>query len=132
MTDLDIGEVARRAGVPPSTLRYYEDRGLITPTGRRGLRRQYDPAVLDRLALVSLARTAGFSLTEIATMLPPDAAPRVDRALLTAKADELDATIRRLAALRDSLHHAAACPAPTHMQCATFRRLLRSTHRTEP
>ncbi|MFX7727940.1 MerR family transcriptional regulator, partial [Acinetobacter baumannii] len=41
------------------------------------------------------------------------------------KADELDRTIRRLNAMRDGLRHAAVCPAPSHMECPTFRRLLR-------
>ena len=63
---MDIAQVTRRSGLPPSTLRYYEERGLIAPIGRQGLRRQYDPKVLDRLALISLARAAGFSLEEIA------------------------------------------------------------------
>ena len=44
MGDLDIAEVARRTGVPASTLRYYEEKGLITSTGRRGLRRLFDAA----------------------------------------------------------------------------------------
>ncbi|MFH9012097.1 helix-turn-helix domain-containing protein [Streptomyces sp. NPDC017943] len=124
MTHLDIGDVARRAAVPASTLRYYEDKGLITPVGRRGLRRQYDPSVLERLALIALGRTAGFSLDEIAGMFAPDGEPRIDRGVLTAKADELDRRIRELGVLRDSLRHAAACPAPSHLECPTFRRLL--------
>jgi len=49
--DLDIAEVARRSGVPASTLRFYEKKGLIASTGRRGLRRVFDPRVLERLAL---------------------------------------------------------------------------------
>ncbi|GAA3208421.1 helix-turn-helix domain-containing protein [Actinocorallia longicatena] len=123
---LDIGEVARRSGVTVATLRYYEERGLISSTGRRGLRRQFAPGVLHRLALVSLGRAAGFSLAEIAGMFAPDGTPRLDRLTLTAKADELDATITRLTVLRDGLRHAAACPAPTHMECPTFRALLES------
>ncbi|MDT7839888.1 helix-turn-helix domain-containing protein [Streptomyces justiciae] len=126
MTVLDIGEVARRAGVPASTLRYYEEKGLITSSGRRGLRRQYDPGVLERLALVALGRTAGFSLDEIARMFAPDGRPDIDRRMLAAKAEELEARMRELAVLRDSLRHAAACPAPSHMECATFRGLLRA------
>lgn len=126
MTELDIAEVTRRAGVPASTLRFYEEKGLITPTGRRGLRRQYDPAVLERLALIALGRTAGFSLDEIVRMVAPDGRPRIDRQLLADRADELDTTIRELGALRDSLRHAAACPAPSHAECPTFRRLLRA------
>ncbi|KOU72275.1 MerR family transcriptional regulator [Streptomyces sp. MMG1533] len=125
MTDLDIAEVAHRAGVPASTLRFYEEKGLITSIGRRGLRRQYDPGVLERLALIAAGRTAGFSLDEIARMFAPDGQPRIDRQMLAAKAEELDRTIRELGVLRDSLRHAAACPAPSHMECSTFRRLLR-------
>ena len=124
MTVLDIAEVVERAGVPASTLRFYEEKGLITPVGRRGLRRQYDPGVLQRLALIALARAAGFTLDEIALMFTPDGQPRIDRETLTAKADELDRRITELGVLRDSLRHAAACPAPSHMECPTFRRLL--------
>jgi DNA-binding transcriptional MerR regulator len=126
MTDLDIAEVAHRAGLPPSTLRYYEEKGLIASIGRRGLRRQYDPAVLERLALIALWRTAGFTLDEIARMFAPDGQPRIDRQTLAAKAEELDRRIQELGVLRDSLRHAAACPAPSHMECSTFRRLLRA------
>ncbi|MFC8089760.1 helix-turn-helix domain-containing protein [Streptomyces sp. NPDC057301] len=124
MTDLDIAEVAQRAGVPAPTLRFYEEKGLIASIGRRGLRRQYDSGVLERLALIALGRTAGFSLDEIARMFTPDGQPRIDRQTLSAKAEELDTRIRELGVLRDSLRHAAACPAPTHMECPTFRRLL--------
>lgn len=46
--------------------------------------------------------------------------------LLVAKADELDKTIRQLGAMRDGLRHAAACPAPSHMECPKFRRILRA------
>jgi DNA-binding transcriptional MerR regulator len=121
---MDIGEVARRAGVPVSTLRFYEQKGLIASTGRRGLRRVFDPGVLDRLALIALARTAGFSLDEIARMFTPGGQPSLDRRMLADKADELDRTIHQLTAMRDGLRHAAACPAPTHLECPTFRRYL--------
>jgi DNA-binding transcriptional MerR regulator len=124
MSELDIGEVVERTGVPASTLRYYEARGLIAAVGRRGLRRQFDPGVLERLALISLGRSAGFSLDEIARMFQPDGSPHIDRAMLANRADELDATIRRLSAMRDGLRHAAVCPAPSHMECPTFQRLL--------
>ncbi|MGW2832535.1 helix-turn-helix domain-containing protein [Streptomyces sp. NPDC001286] len=127
MTELDIAEVVRRAGVPASTLRYYEEKGLITPVGRRGLRRQYDPAVLQRLALIALARTAGFPLDEIARVFAPDGTVRIDRQALVDKAGELDRRIAELVVLRDSLRHVAACPAPSHMECPTFRRILAAT-----
>ncbi|MEM5430601.1 helix-turn-helix domain-containing protein [Cupriavidus oxalaticus] len=124
MKSLDIAEVAQQAGVPASTLRFYEEKGLIAPIGRRGMRRVYDAGVLERLALIALGRAAGFSLDDIARMFSPEGGPKIDRKLLAAKADELDRTIRKLTAMRDGLRHAAACPAPSHMECPTFRRIL--------
>jgi DNA-binding transcriptional MerR regulator len=121
---VDINEVARASGVPASTLRYYEEKGLIASVGRRGLRRTFEPRVVERLALIALGRAAGFSLDEIARLLAPDGRPQIDRQLLAGKADELDRTIRKLSAMRDGLRHAAACRAPSHMECPTFRRLL--------
>jgi DNA-binding transcriptional MerR regulator len=121
---MDITEVAKRSGVPASTLRFYEEKGLIASVGRRGLRRLFDSGVLERLALIALGRSAGFSLNEIASMFAPDGRPQIDRRVLAAKAEELDGTIRELSALRDGLRHAAVCPAPSHLECPTFRRLL--------
>jgi DNA-binding transcriptional MerR regulator len=122
--DLDIAEVARRSGLPASTLRYYEERGLIASVGRRGLRRLFDAGVLERLALVAIGRAAGFSLDDIAGMFGADGRPQIDRQALAGKADALDATIRKLGAMRDGLRHAAACPAPSHMECPKFRRIV--------
>lgn len=122
---MDITEVAKRSGVPASTLRFYEEKGLIASVGRRGLRRLFDSGVLERLALIALGRSAGFSLDEIASMFAPDGRPQIDRRALAAKAEELDGTIRELSAMRDGLRHAAVCPAPSHLECPTFRRLLK-------
>ena len=124
MMDLDINEVAKRSGVPASALRFYEEKGLVASVGRRGLRRLFDRSVLERLSLISLGRSAGFSLDEIAKVFAADGRPRIDRQMLADKANELDATIRKMGSLRDGLRHAAACPAPSHMECPTFRRLL--------
>lgn len=121
---MDIVEVARRSGLPASTLRHYEQMRLIRSVGRSGLRRVFDPGVLERLSLIALGRSAGFSLQEIARMFSADGRVRIDRTLLAEKARELDSTIRQLAALRRGLRHAASCPAPSHMECPTFRRLL--------
>jgi DNA-binding transcriptional MerR regulator len=121
---MDITEVARRSGVPASTLRFYEERGLIASIGRRGLRRVFPSSILERLALIAVGRAAGFSLDEIALMFAQDGRPRIDRKMLAAKAEELDRTIRKLTEMRDGLRHAVACPAPNHMECPTFRRIL--------
>jgi len=80
--------------------------------------------VLERLAVISLGRAAGFSLEQIGRMFAPDGRPRINRKVLAAKADELDARIRQLGAMRNGLRHAASCPAPSHMECPTFRRLM--------
>ena len=126
MKALDITEVAQRSGVPASTLRFYEEKGLIASVGRRGLHRLFDPGVLERLGLIAMGRAAGFSLDEIARMFTPDGRPRINRRVLAAKAEELGRTIRKLTEMRDILRHAAACPAPSHMECPTFRRLLQA------
>ena len=116
--------MVRRSGIPASTLRFYEEKGLIASVGRRGLRRQFDDSVLERLALIVVGRAAGFSLDEIALMFAPSNPPRIDRQMLLAKADELDKSIAELTAVRDALRHAADCRAPSHMECPMFRRIL--------
>lgn len=121
---MDIAEVARRAGVPASTLRFYEEKGLIRSVGRQGLRRVFEVSVLERLALIALGRSAGFTLEEVGQMFAADGKPKIDRSALKAKAAELDNTIHKLTAMRDGLQHAADCPAPSHLECPTFRRLL--------
>lgn len=120
---MDIGEVAKRSGFPPSTLRYYEEKELIRSTGRSGLRRTFDPDVLERLAVIALGRSAGFSLEEIADMFAPNG-PKINRQQLLSKADELDRKIKQLTAMREGLRHAANCPAPGHFECSTFKRVL--------
>jgi DNA-binding transcriptional MerR regulator len=124
MKFLDIGEVAQKSGNKPSTLRYYEKAGLIASVSRHGLRRQFAPEVLLQLKLIAMGKSAGFSLGEIAGMFGRNGLPDLPRATLYAKADAIDRQIRELTALRDTLRHVADCPAPSHMDCPTFRRLV--------
>jgi DNA-binding transcriptional MerR regulator len=124
--NLDIAEVAARSGVPASTLRYYEEQGLIRSIGRRGLRRVFAADVIERLALIALGRATGFSLEEMTGMFTRDGRLKIDRDKLAAKAKELDATIRQLTAMRDGLTHAVACKAPSHMECPKFRRIVQA------
>jgi len=121
---MDISEVAKSSGIPASTLRFYEEKGLINSIGRQGIRRQFSANVLERLAIIALGRSAGFSLDEIAHMLGADGLLQIDRQMLSNKAKELDNSIRKLIAMRDGLRHAAVCSASSHMECPTFRRLL--------
>jgi len=126
MKMMDIGEVSERSGVAPSTLRYYEEIGLIRSVGRRGLRRQYDGDVLLKLSLVALGKAAGFSLAEIAPILRQDGRLELPREELRAKADDIGGQMAGLRILRDTLRHVADCKAPSHLECPAFRKLLKS------
>lgn len=123
---MDIGEVAKKSGLSASALRFYEEKGLIASVGRVGLRRTFAPAVMDQLSLIALGRAAGFSLDEVGGMFSAEGHATIDRPSLKAKAEEIDATVRRLQALSNGLRHAAVCPASNHSECPTFQRLLRA------
>ena len=133
---LDLSEVSRRSGLPASTLRYYDEIGLISSVGRDGLRRIFSPDVLLQLNLIAMGKTAGFSLDDIRGMFSPTGRPEVPREDLHRRADEIDNQIRQLTALSHTLRHVADCPAPSHMECPTFRRLAalagRRPRRTGP
>lgn len=122
MFDIDISELARRSGVRASTLRFYEEKGLIASTGRRGLKRLFAPDAGERLALIALGRASGFSLEDIAGMLE---GPDIDRARLRAKADDLDRRIEQLKRMRDGLRHAADCKVPNLTDCPHFLRIVK-------
>ena len=127
---LDIGKVSRSSGLPVSTLRYYEDKGLIRSTARNGLRRVFPAQVLEQLEFIALGRKGGFSLEEIAAMFAADGHFEIDRRLLLKKADEMDRHIRQLAAIREGLRHVARCRAPKHLECPKFQKLLRLAGRS--
>ncbi|WP_422383121.1 helix-turn-helix domain-containing protein [Roseibium album] len=129
---LDISEVSQQSGIAASALRHYEEKGLITSLGRRGLKRLFGPEVLDQLSLITLGKTAGFSLDEIKAMFGPDGRPKISRDKLEKKADDLDRQIERLAGLRDMIRHVADCSAPSHMECPKFRKLLRVGGKRKP
>lgn len=116
-TLLDIGDVAARTGLAPSALRFYEQRGLIEPAGRNGLRRTYKPDVLDRLSLIACARQAGFGIAEISRFLMAGPGDTELRQRMTAKADDLDEMITRLTRMRAALRHGATCPHERLVDC---------------
>lgn len=123
---MDISEVASKSGVAASALRYYERKGLIRSLASQGARRKFAPAVIDQLALIALGQAAGFSLDEIRVMFTPGGQPNIDRAMVSAKADELERMVKQLKAMIRGLRHAAACPAPSHAACPSFQRLLKA------
>ena len=124
MKELDIGDVAKRAGVPASTLRFYEKKGLIRPIGRRGLRRQYAENVLRTLDLIAMGQVAGFTLNEIATMLNKNGRSAIDRTRLEQQAHHIDSTIQRLQLLSRGLRHVARCIAPEQTECDQFKQMM--------
>nr|WP_029041297.1 MerR family transcriptional regulator [Cucumibacter marinus] len=129
MNLIDIGEVTRRSGLAASALRYYEELGLIRSVRRRGLRRQYEPDVLLQLDLIGLAREAGFSLADIASMRDAKGRTEFPRDELRRRAAKIESKIRDLEALKDMLLHMADCPAPSHLDCPSFRKLLEGSGR---
>jgi DNA-binding transcriptional MerR regulator len=129
-SELDIGEVHALTGLQPSTLRYYEHRGLIEPSGRNGLRRRYKPDVIDRLALIRAAQAAGFTLGETAELLGSTPSDSELRDKLAAKADELDERIQLLVAMRDQLRHAVDCQRPRLVDCTHFKRCIDASLRS--
>lgn len=123
---MDIGEVSKKSGISTSALRYYEEIGLIVSTDRKGLRRQYPATVLETLALITLAKQAGFQLEELSRLFKkPGTRILLDRAELKRKSAEIGEKIKQLTAAREGLAHAAECKAPSHLDCPTFQKLLR-------
>jgi MerR family transcriptional regulator, redox-sensitive transcriptional activator SoxR len=120
--DLAIGEVARRTGLRPSAVRYYETMGLVAPNGRSGGRRIYGEEAVERLALISLAKEAGFSLEEIRRLLAgfreeiPASARWTE--LATSKLSDLDAMSQRIDAMRELLKGLLHCRCVSLDQCA--------------
>jgi DNA-binding transcriptional MerR regulator len=120
---MDISDVSKASGLPASTLRFYEEKGLIQSIGRNGLKRTFKSNIIERLALISLARSVDFSLEEIGEMFIENGV-EINRELLLAKAEKLDCKIKQLTSMRNGLRHAAECSAPNHFECPKFLRLL--------
>ncbi len=122
MQDLTIGDVARRAGLNTSAIRYYERAGLLSPPERVNGRRRYHEEVLTHLAVVRMAQEAGFTIGEIRTLVTgfPEGTPAAVRwrEVATRKLPEVDATIRRLHVMRQVLVESLACDCLTLDACA--------------
>ena len=121
---LDIGDVAAQSGMATSTLRYYERQGIIASDERKGLRRQYQPNVLDTLSVVTLCQGAGFNLAEIKALLATGGDLEW-KVLAAQKRDELRSKARQLVALADQIDHALGCRSANAFDCEHFRAALR-------
>ena len=115
---LTIGEVAREAGVAATTLRYYEQIGLVPAPARLGGQRRYDGAILARLEVIRLCKSAGFALEEIQLLFADDAPGRpISRALAEAKLAEIDARMASLARARAVIEWGMRCTCPSIDAC---------------
>ena len=122
MTELTIGEVARRADVRASTLRYYESVGVLPVPKRVNGQRRYDPEVFELLAVVRVAQQAGFTVAEIRTLLhgfSADTPPSTRwQALARRKLPEVEALIERTIGMRDLLQRGLDCECLNLKDCA--------------
>lgn len=115
---LTIGDVAREAGVAATTLRYYEQIGLLPSPARLGGRRRYDSSILARLEVIRLCKSAGFALEEIQLLSADDAPGRpASRALAEAKLAEIDDQMASLARARAVIEWGMSCTCPSIDAC---------------
>lgn len=113
-----IGEISRQTGVAATTLRYYEQIGLVPEPTRRGGQRRYEDSILSRLEVIALCKSAGFSLDEIQLLFADDAPGRpASRALAEAKLAEIDAQLESLARARAVIEWGMRCTCPSIDAC---------------
>lgn len=121
MPQFPIGEIARRANVAPSTIRYYERVGLLPPAPRVNSKRRYDASVLQKLSLIKLARRAGLTIAEIQVFLHgfPAETPPSQRwqAFAGKKMNELDRLLEEIQARRAFIASTLECQCPTLDDC---------------
>lgn len=118
MSALSIGELARRADTAPTTLRYYEKLGLVSPTSRVGGQRRYDESALARLEVIRVCKVAGFTLEEIGLLLADDQPGRLaSRALAEAKLADIDTRIASLRGARVVIERGLSCTCPSLGEC---------------
>jgi MerR family redox-sensitive transcriptional activator SoxR len=118
---LTIGELARRAGVTASAVRYYEEIGLLPAPARISGQRRYPESAAMLVAAVLLYRDAGFTLAEQKALMTSRAGPSADRRqLMERKLAELDEQIARAQAVREAISHGLRCPHEDITECPSF------------
>ncbi|MEZ4666461.1 MAG: MerR family transcriptional regulator [Anaerolineae bacterium] len=117
-----IGELARKAGMATSTIRYYERIGLLPPSKRVNTKRRYDTSILQKLSVIRMAQHAGFTIAEIQTLLhdfPVDTPPSERwQSLAGKKISELNELINRVQTMKLLLEQTLQCHCPTIEDCA--------------
>jgi MerR family transcriptional regulator, redox-sensitive transcriptional activator SoxR len=118
---LSIGEVAARAGLRTSALRYYEAEGLLPADARVGGRRRYAPEAVERLTLIRFCQALGFTLDEIRAILAPPRGPAQKarwRGLVDAKLADLAGAVERAEAMMAILRTSRECDCIDVQECA--------------
>src|SRR4051794_8963829 len=125
--ELTIGEVAQRAGVRTSTIRYYESINVLPVPQRRSGQRRYDPAIVERLTFIQTAQRLGFALADIETLFNATEASEASEAesplserwqsLAKQKLAEVDHLIRQAAGMRRMLARGLRCGCPNLHEC---------------
>lgn len=122
MQDFGIGEIADKAGIATSTIRYYEEIGLLPPAERVSGKRRYNKGILDKLRVILLAKQVGFSIGEIQTLLHefPDNTPPSERwrTLAEYKIPEIEAQIQQMKPMKSLLESTLSCQCKTLEDCA--------------
>lgn len=122
---LTIGELARRAGVASSALRYWEGLGLLPAPERMSGQRRYPESALGLVGLVLLLRDAGFSLAEQKALLAArGVAPEEWRQISQRKLAELDERIAKAQAAREAIGHGLRCRHGDILSCPSFGSLI--------
>lgn len=116
-----IGEVARRAGIATSAIRYYEKEGLILKADRHGNARVYGSDIFDRLALIELAKKAGFTIAETRELVRgisrrTSPGPRL-QSMASKKLLEVEERIAEAERMREVLQKMTRCECPTFEEC---------------
>jgi DNA-binding transcriptional MerR regulator len=117
---LTIGELARRTGVTTSALRYYDELGLVRPTGRVSGHRRYGVDAVAAAGAVRFFQEVGFTLAETKLVASRKRSPEAWRALAIRKSEELQHRIAREEAARQAIEHALVCPKDDILDCPNF------------
>jgi DNA-binding transcriptional MerR regulator len=115
---LSIGELSSRTGVPTTTLRYYDELGLVRPAAREAGRRRYAESAVRDVGVIVFFREIGFSLAEIERFIAGERQSR--REMIDQKLAELAEQQHRIEVARTALEHGRQCPASEHMTCSRF------------
>lgn len=121
MAEISIYQVTQQTGIRPSTLRYYDEIGLLRPIRRVSGRRHYDESVFQRLALIQTGQQAGFTLAELGVLLNNVLGSEANGAgwhdLVERKLKEMDARMRHIASMKRLLEDIIDCDDESLAEC---------------